>query len=163
MPTSTQASNSTKKILSALPHPTASNQEPGVLKNSHFTCAKSTGSCAQRAPDNKTTSTWKHCCCLTSFSVNFSFTRRAQQCAVTGCFEINHPLPFSHFTNFSIPWVWLSPNLAHKIGRKRTGSVLHWLAGSVRAQSSVVSRVGEPSFQLKFLLTAYWMCAAASS
>ena len=160
MPTSTQASNSTKKILSALPHPTASNQEPGVLKNSHFTCAKSTGSWAQRAPDNKTTSTWKHCCCLTSFSVNFSFTRRAQWLDVLKSITLC-PSPISR--NFSIPWVWLSPNLAHKIGRKRTGSVLHWLAGSVRAQSSVVSRVGEPSFQLKFLLTAYWMCAAASS
>ena len=47
--TSTQASNSTKKILSALA-PSPYHQSPptkslaGILKNSHFTCAKSTDS-----------------------------------------------------------------------------------------------------------------------
>jgi len=68
---------------------------------------------------------------------------------VTGCFEINHPLPFSHFTSFSIPCalksVWLSPNLAHKIGRKRTGSALYctgWLAGSARAELCCVKGGG---------------------
>jgi len=59
---------------------------------------------------------------------------------VTGCFEINHPLPFSHFTSFSNPCalksVWLSPNLANKIGRKRTGCTE--LAGSARAHTHSV-------------------------
>ena len=45
------------------------------------------------------------------------------------------------------------------------GSTGSALAGSARAHTHSVKgcREGEPSFQSKFLLTAYWMCAAASS